>query len=95
MAAYNFMRFHISRDASTRAPQAGAQFYHTILKSVDLEQEIANDRMENVNAWLKQEIHQYGGPLEPDELMRKVTGESFDPKYFVEYIKEKFSKIYF
>ncbi|HZW50058.1 MAG TPA: carboxypeptidase M32 [Bacillota bacterium] len=73
----------------------GAQFYYTMIKTVDLEREIANDRMENVNAWLKENIHQYGGLLEPDELMNKVTGESFDPKYFIRYIKEKFSRIYF
>jgi len=73
----------------------GAQFYTALCKEVDVEKEIANDRMETVNAWLREKIHRHGGLLTPDELMINASGESFDPHYYVNFLKDKYSKIYF
>ncbi len=73
----------------------GAQFFHALCQEVDVEKEIANDRMQTINAWLREKIHRHGGLLTPDELMINASGESFDPHYFVNYLKEKYSKIYF
>ncbi|HOB15772.1 MAG TPA: carboxypeptidase M32 [Defluviitoga sp.] len=44
--------------------------------------------------WLKDNIHQYGKMVEPQELIYRVTGEKLNPKYFVDYITNKYTEIY-
>ncbi len=73
----------------------GAQFYYALCKDIDVEREIANDRMEVINAWLKDKIHRHGGLLTPEELMVQATGSSFDPQHYVRFLKEKYTEIYF
>jgi carboxypeptidase Taq len=52
-------------------------------------------------SWLRTNIHQYGSLYWPDELVKKVTrqsggqaGEALNPKYFIDYLKEKYSNVY-
>lgn len=72
----------------------GAQFLHTMKKSVDFEKELENGNLPPVKDWLDTHIHTHGSLYFPDELVKKVTGEALNPSYFVQYLKEKYSKIY-
>jgi carboxypeptidase Taq len=45
-------------------------------------------------SWLRTNIHQYGSLYWPRELCRKVTKEELNPKYFLDYIKNKYSRVY-
>lgn len=47
-----------------------------------------------IHHWLGQKVHQHGMVYGPEELIEKVTGEAFNPKYYVEYLKNKFTEIY-
>nr|WP_288916826.1 hypothetical protein [uncultured Lachnoanaerobaculum sp.] len=40
------------------------------------------------------DIHTYGFLYEAPKLMKMVTGENFDVKYFLDYIEEKYTKLY-
>ena len=44
--------------------------------------------------WLKENIHTYGFLYEAPKLMKTVTGEDFDVNYFLDYIEEKYTKLY-
>ena len=44
--------------------------------------------------WLKENIHQYGSYLNADQILQKVCHESFDPNYYIDYLIEKYSKLY-
>ena len=44
--------------------------------------------------WLKEHIHTYGFRFEAPELMKMVTGEEFNVNYFLDYIEEKYTKLY-
>ncbi len=44
--------------------------------------------------WLREHVHRYGAMYEPQEMMKRVTGEELNPAYFVRYVKEKFGAIY-
>lgn len=44
--------------------------------------------------WLKEKIHSQGNLYSPSELVEKVTGEKLNPMYFLDYLNEKYSKIY-
>jgi len=39
-------------------------------------------------------IHKYGRTKYPKELLMIATGEEFNPMYYVNYLKDKYSKIY-
>ncbi len=72
-----------------------AQFYNAMQKDFDVLGVVKTNDMGKINAWLKEKIHQYGSSKDPKELLLDVTGEAFNPKYYIEYLKDKYSKIYF
>jgi len=71
-----------------------AQFYYAMKKEINIEELVENNKISVINKWLKEKIHQYGGSKTPKELLLEVTGEEFNPKYYVKYLKEKYSKLY-
>lgn len=71
-----------------------AQIYYTMLKDLDVDQLIKDDKIDVINEWLKEKIHQFGKSKTAKELIKDVTGEEFDAKYYVRYLKEKYTKIY-
>lgn len=71
-----------------------AQIYYTMLKEIDLFGLIKENNIKAINEWLKEKIHQFGGSKTPKEILVDVTGEEFNPKYYVQYLKEKYGKLY-
>lgn len=45
-------------------------------------------------SWLRSNIHIHGSLYFPAELIKKVTGEALDAKYFLSYITHKYSHVY-
>lgn len=68
-----------------------AQIYYAMNKDFNVENAISDNKIEKINAWLKEHIHQYGQSKSPKELMLMATGEPFNSKYYIEYLKRKFS----
>lgn len=68
-----------------------AQIYQAMNKAMDVEQAIADNNIKAINAWLKDHIHIYGASKTPKELMLIATKEPFNPNYYVDYLKQKFS----
>jgi len=73
----------------------GSQLIHTIKKGIDIDAAVRNEDLSPITNWLKENIHEKGVLLMPDELLKQATGESFDPKYYVDYLSEKFTDLYF
>jgi carboxypeptidase Taq len=71
-----------------------AQFYYTMIKELDIDELVRTNNIKEINAWLKEKIHQFGGAKNPQELLMDVTGEEFNPKYYVRYLKEKYTELY-
>ncbi len=71
-----------------------AQIYYAMLKDFDIFQAIKENDIKKINAWLKEKIHKFGSSKTPKEILLEVTGEEFNPKYYVKYLKEKYSKLY-
>jgi carboxypeptidase Taq len=44
--------------------------------------------------WLRRNIHEHGQRFTADDLVRRVTGDGLDSKYFNDYLNRKFSEIY-
>lgn len=73
----------------------GAQFLNTMLKEIpDIYDQVEQGNLEVVHKWLKENIHIHGGIYTPADLVKKVTGEELNAKYFIEYLNKKYSQIY-
>ena len=71
-----------------------AQFTHAMATSLDLPDLLAKGNYGIILSWLRDAIHQHGSLLWPDELVRKVTNEELNARYFVEYLLQKYRFIY-
>jgi carboxypeptidase Taq len=68
-----------------------AQIYVAMAQDLDIDQAIRENRIADINNWLKDHIHVYASSKTPKELMRLSTGEDFNPRYYVDYLKDKFA----
>ncbi len=71
-----------------------AQFYHKMRQDIDVDSCLAHDRYYQIIDWLKANIHRYGALYDPADIMIKATGQPFDPSYYLDYLQDKFSRIY-
>ena len=71
-----------------------AQYVHTMKKDIDVDSLLENNHFDEIMKWLKENIHTYGFLYEAPKLMKMVTGEDFDVNYFLDYIEEKYTKLY-
>ena len=72
----------------------GAQMLHVMKQTVDVEGALKSGDLSPINGWLEKNIWQYGGLYDPGELLQKALGEPFDPMYYVNYLKNKYSELY-
>ena len=71
-----------------------AQFYRQMTKDLDVDALLANNQFDVIAKWLHDNIHKYGSYLRSEEILKRVTGENFNPQYYIQYLIEKYSKIY-
>ncbi len=71
-----------------------AQLYETFKKTIDIETLIEKEDYATIRETLRENIHQYGRLYSTQELLERVTGERFNPEYYVKYLKNKFTKLY-
>lgn len=78
------------------AMMAAQLFSYVNTKAIpDFEERMASDDFSTIQEWMRHEIHEVGS-LYPslDDLLMKVTGEPLNPTYFVEYLNDKYTKVY-
>ena len=71
-----------------------AQFYAAMCRDIDPEQLLLENRFADIMAWLREHIHQYGALYPADTVIEMASGKPFDPKYYIAYLKDKYSEIY-
>jgi len=70
-----------------------AQIYNYMNKEINVESVIENEHIHIINKWLKDNINKYGASKSVDEILMLVTKEKFNIKYYLSYLKNKFSKL--
>ena len=68
-----------------------AQIYRAMAQEIDIDQAIKTNDIEKINAWLKEHIHIFAQTKTPKELLLIATKENFNPRYYIDYLKEKFA----
>ena len=71
-----------------------AQFNHTVRQALDVDTLIREGRYTEIMTWLKDHLHHYGNMYETDELIRMATGEPFNVSYYLDYLEDKYSRLY-
>jgi carboxypeptidase Taq len=72
-----------------------AQFKHAMLKDLpQFDQLLAEGNSKPILNWLTEHIHQYGKMKKPLEILKDVTGEGLNAKYLIDYLSDKYSKVY-
>lgn len=59
-----------------------------------LEEIIKNREFFKLKNWLNEKIFKYGSLYNFEEILLRVTGEEINPKYYIEYIKNKYQVLY-
>jgi carboxypeptidase Taq len=71
-----------------------SQIYNTMKKELDIANLIKENKISKINEWLKEKLHKYGSSKTPKELLLMITNEEFNPQYYIDYLKEKYSELY-
>lgn len=68
-----------------------AQIYQSMNKEINVTKAIEENNIAAINAWCKEHIHKFAQTKTPKQILQIATKQDFNPKYYVEYLKEKFS----
>lgn len=73
----------------------GAQIYSKAMEAhPTLPEEFSKGEFSTLLNFLREKIYKHGGIYEPLELLKNVTGENLNPRYFTDYLEKKFYPIY-
>ena len=71
-----------------------SQIYAAMSKDFNIEEAISQGNMKLITDWLKEKIHKYGSSKFSKDILFIATGEEFNPKYYVDYLVNKYSALY-
>jgi carboxypeptidase Taq len=72
-----------------------AQIYATLRKAFpDFDERLARGDTAFVHGWLREHMYAVGTTYQPEDLIRRVTGETPNPAYFAQYLNGRFEKLY-
>ncbi len=71
-----------------------AQLTETLKSALpEFETLIAEGEIEPIKAWLRENVHQYGKRLTPNELIQQVTGQAISVQPLVRYLTKKYQTV--
>ena len=71
-----------------------AQLLAYMQREFDVEGEINLGNISKITEWLKDKIHRFGSVYIPVNLIGNIAGEGLNAKYYTDYLKNKFEKLY-
>ena len=72
----------------------GAQILKKMEKDLDIDYLLENKKFKTITNYLKNNIQKYGALYDYQSILKMYTGERFNPKYYINYLKMKYSKLY-
>ncbi|WP_112181145.1 carboxypeptidase M32 [Paraliobacillus zengyii] len=71
-----------------------AQFNNQLSKEMNIEEIINSGDFSPIKNWLTRHIHQHGKMKKPLEIIKEVTNEPLNANYLLDYLTDKYTKIY-
>lgn len=72
----------------------GAQILRRMQRDFDVYAAVREGELGKISQWLIDNVFSIASVKTPDEWIRAITGEPLDPGYFLDYLEEKFTKLY-
>ena len=72
----------------------GAQILATMNKDFDVNEALSKGKMSAILAWLKKNVFAYGSLMDPNDWIKKITGEELNVDYYLDYLENKYKNIY-
>ncbi|MBW2986525.1 carboxypeptidase M32 [Candidatus Woesearchaeota archaeon] len=72
-----------------------SQLYYAMIKdNPKIMDDLQKGNYDRIIKWMRKNVHKYGRTLSTEQIVEKATGEGLNPRIFVKYLREKFTKIY-
>ena len=71
-----------------------SQYMHYMQKEMDVNALVRKGDFATITSWLQKNVHTHGSIYTPKELVKQALGEDLNPDYYVNYLTEKFTKVY-
>ena len=72
----------------------GAQMLRAMEADIDVWDGVGRGDLSAVTGWLRERIHRHGMLLTPGQVFESACGAPFDPKYYIDYLTDKYSALY-
>ncbi|MBQ6334361.1 MAG: carboxypeptidase M32 [Erysipelotrichaceae bacterium] len=72
----------------------GAQLMHKMQEDIDVDAILEKGQFKKITDYLKKNVQCYGNLYDFEEVLMRSTGENFNPQYYIDYLKNKYSAIY-
>ena len=72
----------------------GVQILRTMERDFDVFGAVREGRLTAIRDWLVEHVFSIASLSTPDEWIRAITGESLNVNYYLDYLEEKFKRIY-
>ena len=72
----------------------GAQLLAKMKETVDVDAVVASGDLGPILNWLTERIWRKGSLYDPQEIFEQAAEAPFDPSYYTEYLREKYSELY-
>ena len=72
----------------------GAQMLAKMKETVDVDAAVRAGDFTPINGWLRERIWQHGCMYDPGELFERCCGTLLDPKFFTDYLTDKYTDLY-
>ena len=60
----------------------------------DWRSQLSQGNLKDIKAWLVKNVHNCGNLYDPTDLIKRITGKKLEAKPYLEYLSEKYSKLY-
>ncbi len=71
-----------------------AQIYFYLRKQMDFDGLLRRGDLAVIREFLRQNVHRFGKLKTSRQIIKDITGEDFNPQYYVDYLTEKYRKVY-
>lgn len=78
----------------TIGSMAAAQLDAAIRSELDVDALVRDEDFGPILEWMTEHVHRHGRRYTTQELVKRATGEELTAKYYVDYAREKFARLY-
>ena len=71
-----------------------SMYYKCMDEAIDVDKCVEAGDFDKINGWMKENVFKKADRLAPSAWIKDITGRDFTPDDFLDYLEEKYSKIY-